>query len=133
MKDERKTFLACLRSAALVAVLSGAITSVGLLRHAQQHPPPLIVVLFVVWVVAPFAALAVANVFSPRWPRNVRVTLYVTTLLVTVASLGIYYDDNIAHRTAKPAFVWVAVPPAAVLLSVVIVGIVALMARKRHS
>jgi ACR3 family arsenite efflux pump ArsB len=130
MKDERETTLAGLRSAAFIAIVIGAIGSIGLLRHAQQHPPPLIVALFVVWVAAPFAALAVANVFSSPWSRNVRLTLYVTTLLVTVASLGIYYDDNIAHRTAKPAFVWVAVPPASVLLSAVALGFAMLIARR---
>jgi hypothetical protein len=130
MKDEREMMLAGLRSAAWIAVVIGAIGSIGLLRHAQQHPPPLLVVLFVVWVAAPFAALAVANLFSPRWPRNVRVTLYVATLLVTVASLGIYYDDNVAHRTAKPAFVWVAVPPASVLLSAMAVGIAMVIAKR---
>jgi hypothetical protein len=122
-----------LRSVALVAVVFGSIGSVGLLRHAQQRTPPMLVVLFVIWVVAPFALLAVANLFSKRWSRKVGLTLCIVTLIVTVASLAIYLDDNIAHRTAKAAFVWVAVPPASVLVSVIAVGIAALMGSRTSS
>ena len=122
--------LAGLRSAALVAVLFGSIGSVGLLRHAQQRTPPMLVVLFVIWVVAPFVLLAVANWLSRRWSKQAGLTLYIVTLIVTVASLAIYVDDNIAHRTAKAAFVWVAVPPASVLVSVIAVGIAMVMDKR---
>ena len=125
--------LAGLRSVALVAVVFGSIGSVGLLRHVQQRTPPMLVVLFVIWVVAPFALLAVANLLSKRWSRKVGLTLGIVTLIVTAASLAIYLDDNIAHRTAKAAFVWVAVPPASVLVSVIAVGIAALMGSRTSS
>ena len=116
MKDETsRDSLAVLRSVALLAVVFGAIGSIGLLRHAQQHPPPLIVAGFVVWVLAPFVILGVAILLSTRWPGRIRVTLCIVTLLVAAASLAIYIDDNIAHRAAKPAAVYVAVPPASVL------------------
>jgi hypothetical protein len=87
----------------------------------------MLVLLFVIWVAAPFILLGIANVRSPRWPGRVRLTLCIITLAVTIGSLLIYLDDNIAHRTAKAAFVWVAVPPASVLVSVIAVGIAALM------
>jgi hypothetical protein len=116
-----------LRSAAFVAVLFGSIGSIGLLRHAQQRTPPMLVMLFVIWVAAPFILLGIANVRSPRWPRRVQLTLCIITLIVTIGSLLIYLDDNMAHRTTKAAFVWVAVPPASVLVSVIAVGIAALM------
>ena len=125
-----KNSLAALRSAALVAALFGSIGSVGLLRHAQQRTPPMLVVLFVVWVAAPFVLLAVANLLSRRWSKHTNLTLYIVTLIVTIASLAIYVDDNIAHRTAKAAFVWVAVPPASVLVSVLAVGIAMVMDKR---
>ena len=130
MKDETNTSLTGLRSAAWLATVVGAIGSVGLLRHAQQHPPPLLVVLFIIWVFAPFGLLAVANLLSNRWPLRVRVTLYIVTFLVTLLSLGIYVDDNVRHRTAHPAAVWVAIPPASVLLAAILIGIAALKAKK---
>jgi hypothetical protein len=119
------------RSAALVAVVFGAVGSIGLLRHAQQHPPPLIGVLFVIWVAAPFVLLGVANIFSNRWPSALGKTLYVVTLCVTVVSLAIYLDDNIAHRTAHPAFVWVAVPPASIIVTAIALGIGAIRNKKK--
>src|ERR1043166_7027040 len=122
--------LSGLRSAALVAVVFGAIASVGLLRHAQQHPPPFLAVLFVIWVVAPFAVLGITNLFSQRWPPGPRKTLYIVTLLVTIASLAVYGDDHFAHRTAHPAGVWVAVPPVSVILSGVAIAMALWQARK---
>ncbi|HZE56764.1 MAG TPA: hypothetical protein VE031_02810 [Chthoniobacterales bacterium] len=122
--------LAGFRSAALVAVVFGAIGSIGLLRHAQQHPPPFLAFLFVIWVSAPFAVLGVANLLSQRWPLALRKTLYVVTLLITIASLAIYVDDNFAHRTVHPAGVWVAVPPASVILSGVAIAIALWQTRK---
>lgn len=128
MKDES---VAWLRSAALVAVVLGALGSIGLLRHAQQHPPPFLILLFIVWVSAPFVILGGANVLSPRWPAAVGKTLHIVTIFIAVASLAIYFDDNVAHRTAKPAFVYVATPPVSVLLSSVAVGAVSLIEKRK--
>jgi peptidoglycan/LPS O-acetylase OafA/YrhL len=126
MKDETsRDSLAVLQTIALLTVVFGAIGSIGLLRHAQQHPPPLIVAGFVVWVLAPFGLLGIANLRSKRWPIAVRKTLYVSTLIITAASLAIYVDDSIAHRTAHPAGVWVAVPVAAVIISAIVIGLAA--------
>ena len=122
---------AALRSVALLAAVFGAVGSIGLLRHAQQHPPPLIVAGFVVWVLAPFGLLGIANLRSTQWPVSVRTALYVTTLVVTIASLAIYLDANVASRTAHPAFIWVAVPPAAVIISLIAVGLAAWQVRNK--
>lgn len=122
MKDQtaRDSSLAGLRSVALIVLVFGAVGSIGLLRRAQQHPPPIVVVGFIVWVLAPFVLLAIANLRSARWARTLRVTLFGLTLFVVAASLAIYFDDSFAHRTAKPAFVYVAVPSASVLLGALV-------------
>lgn len=133
MKNQtaRDSSLAGLRSVALIVLVFGAIGSIGLLRRAQQHPPPIVVAGFIVWVLAPFVLLGIANILSARWRRTLRVTLFAVTMFVAAASLAIYIDDSFAHRTAKPAFVYVAFPPVAVLLSVVVIGAAALAAKKR--
>jgi uncharacterized membrane protein len=123
MQDQENNSSAALRSAALVAVVLGGAGSIGLLRHAQQHPPPIVIVGFVIWVLAPFAILGGANLLSSRWPVSLRKTLSIVTLFVAIASVAIYFDDNLAHRAAKPAFVYVATPPASVLLSAPVVGV----------
>ena len=133
MSEERKTDrLAVLRSASLIALVFGAIGSIGLLRHAQRHPPPIIVIGFVVWVVAPFAVLGVANLLSTGWPTKIRATLYIVTLLVAAASVAIYFDDSVAHRTARPAGVYVAVPPASVLLGAIVLTVAGFISRTGH-
>jgi hypothetical protein len=123
MKTESGIALSGLRSTALFVSAFGAVGSIGLFRHARQHPPLLLAILFVIWVFAPFGLLAVANLLSNSWPVAVRKTLYVVTLVVTVASIAIYLDDNFYHRTAHPAGVWVAVPPVSVILSAVAIAI----------
>ena len=133
MKNESGIALSGLRSAALIALVFGAVASIGLLRHAQQHPPPFLAVLFVIWVFAPFGLLGVANLRSRNWPVAVRKTLCFVSLAVTVASLAIYLDDSFSHRTTHPAGVWVAVPPAAVILSGVAIAIALWQARKGQS
>jgi len=127
------TSLAGLRSVALIVLVFGGIGSIGFLRRAQQHPPPIVVVGFIVWVLAPFILLGIANILSPRWRRTVRVALFAMTLFVAAASLAIYFDDSVAHRTAKPAFVYVAVPPASVIISALGLWIAMLTARKPGS
>jgi hypothetical protein len=124
--------MAGFRMAALIATVIGAVGSIGLLRHAQEHPPPVLVVLFVIWVAAPFAALAVANIGSTRRPRPVRLTLYVGTIVVAFGSIAVYLDDNISHRTAKKAFVYVAVPPLSAIACAVALAAVAVATKKRE-
>ena len=119
-----------LRSAALVALIVGAAGSIGLLLHAKQHPPPLLVALFVIWVLAPFAGLAVAWMISRRWSIATQKTLYWVTIFGAIASLAIYGDDAVAHRAEHPAFVYVAVPPVMCLLGVIALSIAALRARR---
>ena len=132
MNDEtaRNSSLAGLRSVALIVLVFGAVGSIGLLRRAQQHPPPIVVVGFIVWVLAPFVLLGIANLFWTRWGRTLRMTLFVLTLFVAAASLAVYVDDSFAHRTTKPAFVYVAVPPILVGVSVIALAIAARREKK---
>jgi ACR3 family arsenite efflux pump ArsB len=130
MKDEKRGALTGLRFAALIAVVIGAAGSLGLWIRAAQHPPPLIIVLFVVWVLSPFVVFGIGHVVAKRWAPSTQAALYWVTLLVTLASIAIYADDAVAHRTAHPAAVYVAVPPASWLVSAVAIGLGAWIAKK---
>ena len=132
MKDEKGAALTGLRFTALIALVVGATGSLGLWIHAAKHPPPLLIVLFVGWVLSPFVVLAIGHVVAKRWAPSTRAALYWVTLLVAVASIVIYADDAVSHRTAHPAAVYVTVPPASWLVSVVAVGVgVGIAKRKR--
>jgi len=119
------------KRAGLVALLGAAAGSMFLMFHAPQHPPALLRVMFVVWILAPFAGLWICHLLSVRWPARVRATLYITTLVVALGSLAVYVDDALDHRTAHPAFVYVAVPPASALFAVTVITLAATLSRKR--
>jgi uncharacterized membrane protein YsdA (DUF1294 family) len=132
MKDETGGALTGLRLIALIALVIGTVGSIGLWIRAAQHPPPLIIVLFVVWVLSPFVVLGIGHVAAKRWASSTQAALYWVTLLVTVASVVIYADDALGHRTTHPAFVYVAVPPVSGLASAVAIGLGAWIARRKQ-
>jgi hypothetical protein len=113
-----------------VALIAAALGSVGLMLFAgRSNTHVLITVGFVVWVLAPFALLALAERKSGNWAPPTRATLRALTVLVTVGSLAIY-----AYRAAFPpqstgAFLFVIVPPVSVVVVLVALAIASLMSR----
>lgn len=129
--DLDRGFLGPLRATASVAVVAGAGGSVGLMLRAGRHNDSrLLLVLFAVWVLSPFMALAWANMVSKRWSVLTRATLYCVTLVLTVSSLAIYANVVLRPPKSTPAFVFVVVPPASWLLMTIVVPIAALISRR---
>jgi hypothetical protein len=124
-------FLAFLRTVAAIALVVGAVGSVGLMLRAGRNTPRLLLVAFVVWVLSPFVALAWAHVASKRWAVLTRATLYCVTLGTTLGSLAFYGGLVAPPAGSAHSFVFVAVPPASWLLLAIVVPIAALMSRKR--
>jgi hypothetical protein len=124
-------FLGLLHTAALIAVLAGAVGSVGLMLRAGHHNPSrLLLVFFALWVLSPFIALIMANMVSKRWSVLTQATLYTMMLVLTVGSLAIYGDVALGPPRVKAAFVFVVVPPASWLLIAIVVPIAALISRR---
>jgi hypothetical protein len=113
-------FLGLLRAATLIAVVCGAAGSIAFLFHASQRRPPLLMAIFVIWVLSPFMALLLADTVSKRWSVVTRVALYSVMLILALGSLAIYEDDALRPRRAQAAFVYVAVPPASWLLFAIV-------------
>jgi hypothetical protein len=113
-----------------LVLIAGAVGSVGLMLFAgRSNTHVLITVGFVLWVLAPFALLALAERKSAGWAPATRTTLHTLTVLVAVGSLAIY-----AHRAAVPprstgAFVFVIIPPVSVILVLVALAIASVMSR----
>ena len=132
--SRRKTeggFLVLFHAAALIAVLAGAVGSVGLMLHAgHRNPSRLLLVLFALWVLSPFIALVLANMVSKRWSVLPRAALYTVMLVLAVGSLAIYGDVALGPPRTKTAFVFVVVPPASWLLIAIVVPIAALISGK---
>jgi hypothetical protein len=124
--------LGVVRAVALIAVVAGAVGSVGLMLHAGKRPPRLLLVLFTLWVLSPFVALAWASVVSRRWSVLTRAMLYSVTIVVTLGSLAIYGDVvKVAPPGSPNAFVFVVVPPGSWVLMTVVVAIAALVSGRR--
>ena len=124
--------LGVLRAVALIAVVVGAVGSVGLMLRAGQRSPRVLLVLFTIWVLSPFVALAWANVVSKRWSVLTRATLYGVTLVLTLGSLAIYGDVVVVAPPGSPnAFVFVVVPPGSWVLMTVVVPIAAWVSGRR--
>jgi hypothetical protein len=121
-------FLIVLRDAALIALLVGAVGSVGLmLRAGHRNPSRLLIILFTFWVLSPFMVLVLANVVSKRWSVLTRATLYVVMLVITFGSLAIYGALAFGPLRAKTGFVFLVVPAASWLLIAIVVTIAALI------
>ena len=121
-----------LRTAALIAVLAGAVCSVGLLlRATNRNPSQLLVVLLAIWVVSPFVALLWASIVLKGWSVLTRVTLYAVMLVVPLSSVAFYVADAIWPRTSPGPFVFIPVPPASWLFSAFVVLAAALISGTR--
>lgn len=127
-------FLSRFRSVALCAVVAGAVGSVGLmLRAGRRNDSLLLMVLFTIWVLSPFIALAWANAGSQRWSVLTRTTLYCVTLVLTLGSLAIYSELIKRPKGTPNAFVFIVVPPASWLLMTIALAIAALISRRLSS
>ena len=122
-----------LRAAALIAVLAGAVASAGLTVYVGRGGRSYFLMgLFVLWVLSPFVALAVATVVSRSWPAATRATLYGAMLVVPLISLAFYADVAFGPPRPQPAFVFLVVPLGSWLLVAMAVGIAALLSRRRR-
>jgi hypothetical protein len=123
--------LSLLRAVAIVIVVVGSIASVAFLLREGQRTPRVLLVLFLIWVLSPFVALAWANVVSKHWSVITRATLYVLTLFLTLGSVAIYGDMvDVAPAGSPNAFVFVAVPPVSWLLMATVVPAAAFISRR---
>jgi hypothetical protein len=119
-----------LHTVAQVAVVAGAVTSIGLMLRAG-HPPLFLRVLFAIWVLAPFMALLVADAVSARWSVLTRATLHGVMLFLTLTSLMIYGYVVVRPPRSTPAFVWVVVPVASCLLMTIVIPMAAFISGRR--
>lgn len=120
-----------LRTTALIALIVGAVGSVGLMLRAGRSAPLLLLVLFTGWVLSPFVALAAAHVVSKRWSALTRAALYAAALVVAVATLVIYGYVALGPPRERNAPVFVLIPPLSWLLIAVAISTAAFISARR--
>lgn len=123
--------LPILKAMALLAVVVGAVGSLGWMFYAGRRNPSLfLMALFTGWVLSPFVALWVATVYSKRWSSLTRVALYSLMLLIPMGSL-IVYSGALSPPGTKPAFVFLVIPLLSWLLMTTVIPSVEFLVRRR--
>jgi len=131
-RARERGFLRLLSAAAPIAALAGAVGSVGLVLYAGRNNKSLILmIVFALWVLAPFAAVLLANVVSKRWSALTRATLHGSMLLLMLGTLAIYVVVALRPPRPQGAFAFVMVPPASSLLVAIAISVAALVSGRR--
>jgi hypothetical protein len=129
---EKSFNLIFLRILALIVMLVGAIGSLGFMFYAGRHQNSVILItLFTVWLLSPFAGLLIADKISKRWTVLARVTLCWLMLVLTFGSL-IIYSGAISPPGTKPAFKFLVVPLISWIIIVTVIPIVNRLSHKSN-
>ena len=131
--DTNERFLNILRAVAWIAIVVGTVGSVGLTLGAGRNTPSLLLILFVIWVLSPFVALAWANMPSKRWSVLIQMTLYCLTLVITLSSLAIYGGVISPPAGSAHAFIFVVVPLGSWLLMAIVLPLATWISRRRSN
>lgn len=119
-----------LRIAALIGLVIGAAGSEYLMfRVGRRNPSALLMAAFAAWVLAPFATLAWCQVAAKRWSGLVRVALHTASLLVAIGSLAVYGYVAFGPARSQPAFFFLVLPFA----SLVLIAVMVVWATKRKN
>src|SRR5258708_8710510 len=117
--------------AGTIAILVGVVGSVALFLRASQRkgPPPLLIVLFVVWLLSPYVLLVAARLFAKRWPPRSRSWIHLAAVVVAALSLVAYRAA--ALRPSEPTTAgFVLLAPVCWLITAIAVAIAAVSARR---
>ena len=99
-----------LRAAARLAALTGIVGTIAFLLHAGQRTPRFLLLIMAVWVLSPYAILAVLDRYAARASAT-RAALYGVTMFVAATSLVVYGADAVRPLAARSAVPYVLVPP----------------------
>jgi hypothetical protein len=98
------------RSLALGIGTSGALGSLAFTLQAGRNNGSWILdLLFSAWVLSPFIILIISCMLSRRWLSRARISLYIFTIGISVASL-IFYGRLLSFSEVRPAYVFLVIP-----------------------
>ena len=121
-----------LRKAGLLAIVVGGVGSVFLtLYTGRRNPSALLMAAFAIWVLLPFVALAAADAMSTNWSALTRTVLYALMFVTAIVTLGTYGYVAFGPPRPQPAFWFLVVPPASLLLIAILLRTVASIGKSR--
>jgi hypothetical protein len=111
--------LKLLNTFALGFLVGGALLSVYSTLHAGRNNSSfLLMTLFVIWVLSPFALLMVVNNVAVQWSYKSRLSVYFLMILITILAI-LFYSGILGSLGFKPAFVYLVTP----LISWIIIAV----------
>ena len=132
MKNPENNMSKSSRLLRTIVLLAGAVGSIGLLFNKSQHPPFLLLVLFIGWVLSPFMGLLVAIMLSKCWSDLTCATLHWLILIIPPVSL-VAYTGVFTPPETRPAAIFLIVPLISLLLMAITIPIAEWLSRKRSS
>lgn len=121
-----------MRKAGLLAIVIGGVGSVFLtLYTGRRNPSALLMAAFAIWVLLPFVALAAADAMSTNWSALTRTVLYALMFVTAIDTLGTYGYVAFGPPRPQPAFWFLVVPPASLLLIAILLRTVANIGKSR--
>lgn len=113
-----------LRTAARIASIVGAVGSVGLTLFAGRHNNSvLLMVLFAIWVLSPFATLLAMGRMAQRWPDAMHRVLHILTMAIAAGCLAIFGFVALGPARSHTAFAFVVTPAVCELLLTVLMAV----------
>ena len=121
-----------LRRIGVAAAIGGAIGCLGLLVIVGRETTSwLLAVLFIGWILTPFALLGILDHLLNRSPLTVRRTIHTTMVAVASVNVAFYARRVLIPPEGPAAFIFVITPPLSCACIAVAVGIAAMVARRR--
>jgi hypothetical protein len=114
-----------------VATIVSAVGSVALLLYmGRRNKSIVLMVLFSIWVLAPFVGSLLLNaLIEKRGSAIARTALHVAMLVLAVASLALYADTVLRPPVAQPVFRFVLLPVVSSVLIIIVVVTAAFVSR----
>jgi hypothetical protein len=124
-----------LKNVGLVILILGILASLGIMISTTSSTgrlsDALVTLGFYLWVALPFLALIALTLFVHRKGRSnaARVAVFVTSIIVTVASVLVYWTSVFHSESSTSALVFVFIPLYA-LVSIAVVYVLAWLLSK---
>jgi hypothetical protein len=117
-----------------VATIVSAIGSVALLLYmGRRNKSIVLMVLFSIWVLAPFVEGLLLNaLIAKRGSAFAQTALHVAMLILAVASLALYADTILRPPVSQPVFRFVLFPVVSSFLIIIVVVIAEVVSRLIH-
>jgi len=130
MEAHARWSLRTLDGLAAASTAIGAALALALMLYVGKgNDSRLLLALFSLWILVPFAMLLSAWTRSRAWPTAVRTALHLVMVGIPVITVGVYASVAFGPGAARHAAMFVLVPPLTSLLIVASLSIALLISR----